>query len=194
MTYAQEVRAEIQRLKGEVDARYRRLGVLLKEVREKELYLEYGFASFEEWVRVELGFQERKARYLVSLVEGFERAGVTEEEAATIEQSKAAAIAPVLTTENKEEWLEKARTLDTRTLKREVAKAQGRPVSDEPLRPWGVALFPDQRETVETAMRLAGLAAGTDTRGVMLVTICQEFIAEYSHLDGAEPQEAPHAG
>ena len=190
MSYAHEVRAEILRLTREIDTRYRRLGALLKEMRDKELWRALGFASFEEFVRVELGFRERKARYLIETAEGFERAGITEEEAATVQSSKAAIIAPVLTAASKDQWLELARTMPARDLARAVAKAQGRAVSDEAMHVLSFGLFTEQEATVQQALALAGQAGGTDSRGAQLVIVCQEFIGAYSHL-AAEAPAAP---
>lgn len=193
MTRPDEVREQIQAVSRQLGAQYRRLGELLKEVRDKEYWKEWGYASFDEYALIELGYRERKVRYLIATVEGFERAGVTEEEAAKLETVKAQAIAPVITAENKEDWIEKAQTMKTQELQRAVAVAQGREVPEEAPKPFSVLLFGDQRETVDQAMELAGRVAGTDARGVMLVTMAQEFISTYSHL-GMTPVEEPADG
>lgn len=196
MSRPDEVREQIHVVSRQLGAQYRRLGELLKEVRDKEYWKEWGYDSFDTYALVELGYRERKVRYLIATVEGFERAGVTEEEAATLETAKAQAIAPVLTAENKEKWIDKAQTMKTQDLQRAVASAQGRDVTEEAPKPFSVLLFGDQRETVDQAMDLAGRVAGTDARGVMLTTMAQEFISTYSHLgmtpieehvDGGEP-------
>src|SRR3972149_5901335 len=183
---AEQLRREILGLSQEIQATSLRLAALLKELRDKNLFRLLGYESLQEFVEKELGFRARKMRALLEILEGFERAGVSHEEAATVQPSKAVVIASILTEANRDDWLAKARALPVVELRREVAKAQGRPLTDGPLKSWGVALFDEQRQTVETAMRLAGLAAWTDIRGIMLVTICQEFIGAYSHLDGSE--------
>lgn len=193
-----ELRQEILALAREIGAKYLRLARLLKQVRDRELWKEWGFSSFEEYCEQEVGFRDRKIRYLIATVEGFERAGVTEEEAAELEPSKAAIIAdardghgaPLLTPATKETWIQKAKTLTTDELRREVALAAGRPVSDEAPKPWTVMLYPDQAATRDQAIGLAKKVAATDVTAVALMAIFQEFIGTYAHV-GMEPVQEP---
>lgn len=199
MTHAEQVRREIRALTKTIDATYRRLGALLKEVRDKELWKEYGYASFEEFCEKEIGYRDRKVRYLIATVEGFERAGVTEEEAAELDASRAQTIAPVLTQQNKESWLSKAHSMPVRELRREVARSQGHAVPETAPRPWTVMLFDNQREEIEQGMVLAGKAAGTDNRGEMLVAMSREFVSTYGYLamspvEPAAPAEEESSG
>lgn len=194
MSRQDDVRELIQALKREIGAKYRRLGELLKEVRDKEYWKAWGFDSFEAYCEQEIGYRDRKVRYLVATVEGFERAGVTEEEAASIDQSKAAVIAEVLTPANKDEWVEKARSMKTDELRREVARAQGRPVSDEAAVAFTVMLFPSQKAVLVRAEQLSFKAVPTDFRGVAWEMIAASFISEYGHLDMAPVEQPPAEG
>lgn len=185
---AEALRRELIALSQEIQAKYLEIAALLCEMAAKELFRPLGYVSLEAFAEEELGFRERKCRQLVSIAHAFDRAQIERGEAAAIQPSKAAVIASILTPANRDEWIEKAKTLKAADLKRAVAKAQGRMISDEAPRPWTVLLFENQRAAVENAMELARLAAGTDVRGVMLECIAAEFVSGYSHLAADAPE------
>jgi hypothetical protein len=193
MSYADDVRAEILALASEVDVRYRRLGILLKEAREKELYRAWGYPTLAAFCEAEIGYQERKMRHLISIVEAFERAGVSNEEASQLGPSKAGIIASILTVENKDSLIAQARSMPVMQLRREVARASGRNVSEETPSPMTFMVFPSQRLVIEEAIRLAMIAADTEAKSVALSCMAQDFIGGHSHLDtGASAPPSPH--
>lgn len=103
---------------------------VLQQVEEENVYLHQGFPSLFSYAVECLSLSEavaynficvaRKARAVPELKEAIARGALS--------VSKARKITPVLTNENKTEWLEKAVNLSQRDLEREIARAQPRPL------------------------------------------------------------------
>ena len=101
------------------------LGRLLWLVSSGRWYEEWGFESFEDYLDRELGFALRKARYQISVWQKFGvDLSVPVEVIQKIGWFKAALIAPIVTPNTLDAWLERARTTTAARLQEEVRRAR----------------------------------------------------------------------
>lgn len=181
---------ELIALATSVEETYVQLGYRLREVRDGQLFVDWGFADFDTFGEAVLRYKPRKVRYLIRVVELLERCGVTPDERRGIGWSKLLMLEPVLTPENKAEWLDRAKQGTSEQLRHAVAKARGFAVSDEPRKLFSILLQADQHLVVEEALALGLNVAGTDSRSVALAAMAAEAISSWSPLVAREAELA----
>jgi predicted nuclease of restriction endonuclease-like RecB superfamily len=95
------------------------LAILLKVMRDKELYRDLDYESFDEYCSIpEIDLSRSQVFKLISVYERWiERYGHKEEEIQDISIEKLYIASSQANDENQEEWLEKARTLSRDDLK-----------------------------------------------------------------------------
>lgn len=110
---------EIHKKALEVATRYKRaeadLLCVLQEVEVARVFVKLGFTSMFNYCVQALGLTE----------------SVAANQSGSLSVSKARKIAPVLTLENQDEWVEKAKILSTRKLEEEVARVAPREAAPE---------------------------------------------------------------
>lgn len=107
---AVEVRGRVVEIKSSIEENYAELARLLHEVNGNGYWSSWGFVSFQEYCESELELQYRKARYLVSIAEAVARARVSWDRIVHIGWTKMRTIAPLLTNDNSDLWLDRAET------------------------------------------------------------------------------------
>jgi len=188
----EKLRAEILATRDAIDDKYIHMARMLFFVRASEVYREWGYEDFDSYVLTELGFKGRKAAYLIAIFKTYvQELGRTEEELRSVGWSKAAVLANVVTSENADEWLERAKALtfvelvqeirDARESEESAAAESGRPPAGERPSAWlRFGLFTEQNENVQQAISIAQAQTGSDKMGNLLDTICMEFVANHS--------------
>ncbi len=114
----------------ELSTRYKRaeaeLLEILAQVDRHRIYLKHGHASLFLYVVRELGLSEGVAYNLITVARKAAEVPELREHIAkgSITLSNARRITPILTRQNKDQWLEKASSLSQRQLEKEVAKVR----------------------------------------------------------------------
>lgn len=162
------------------------LSRLLWQVNANKDYESLGYDSFEDYVEQRLGFKRRKGKYLVAIWQKFRiELGLEPKKLGRIGWWKSSIISPVVTLDNHEEWINKARRMKSRELQKEVAKALGSGSSDE-LKSYTVKLSETQYANVDAAVKQGMREVGSDAKGNALDLICTEFQA-----NRVKPEEKP---
>ena len=118
----QEIREAVITEKKLIDGAFIRLARHLAEINQKELYIVWGFSSFEEYVKNELEYGYRKADYLVSIWNKMKHLHIPVERLEAVGWTKAVELARVITPDDAEIWMERAETMSYRDLVEEVKK------------------------------------------------------------------------
>jgi len=208
------IRGRIVTLKNTIDNAYFELAQLLYKVWNggqdgKPLYLQWGYASWNEYVEKELDFAIRKAQYLISIWSWF---GVELGDETVIEKirplgwTKVKELVGVVSAANADEWIEKARDMSSTMLadearavlkakkEKEAADKAGAGSSDsdgdkdkiEKLSHISFGLYEGQLQTVTAAMERAKELAGSDKKGYLLELICQDWLATNDAMRGTK--------
>ncbi len=108
----------------------------LIEVDRERVYRDLGFASMYAYATQALGLSEAVACNAVTVAKKSREIPALRDEIASgsISISKARKITPVLKAENQSEWLDRARTLTSRQLEKEVARENPRAAAPERVR------------------------------------------------------------
>lgn len=175
-----EVRKKVKVLVQNVDESYMDLGRLLFRVHAGHYWSDWGFEDFGAYVAEELGFEERKAKYLLAIWKRFRvDLGVPASKLKRIGWSKAKELLPVVDEKNYEEWLDKARTMKVRDLQKAVQKKRGKKTGSEgeTFHSLNLKFSDDQWSNVETAMEQAASEADSDKKGHLIDLICTEYLS-----------------
>jgi hypothetical protein len=166
------------------DISYHALGGFLHVVYRQQYFMDLNFDSFEDYCKERIGFSQRKALYLISIWEKFEKElKVPRHEYEGIEWSKLKEIVPVVNKENVNRWLSIARANTVEELRYQVRKELN-PEEEEMERtiPMSIHLFPGEKEVVDRAFdvvrRMMPRTDGSEPRrGQCLEMICADFLA-----------------
>ena len=163
------------------------LGGLLALIKEHKWHEPH--PCFSDYVKKEHGMAYRKAKYLIDIYTALKNAKADPEKFKDISWCKLRVIAPVITSENVDEWLDTARQKTVVELIDAVraVKAKDAPqaISTPPVEPSAIKKFKltkDQSAVVETALAQAREMAGTQSDEEALEYVCQSFVLQ------AEPE------
>jgi hypothetical protein len=93
-------------LATDIEVNYFKLGGVLQVVNDNSWF--EGFPDFDSYVYESFGFQGRKARYLISIYDNLVKKQIPWEAVQHLGWTKLKDLAPILTLENVDEWVEKA--------------------------------------------------------------------------------------
>lgn len=156
-------------------------------------------STFKEYIAGRWGLKYRKARYLIELYNGLLKSGVPWETVAGIGWSKIITLLPVLTPENAEEWVEKAKQYNNDTLQKTVEATLKGDGSKNPsdanlenskLKTLTFGVGPDQEELIKEALDHAMKVGQTEHKGVALELICTEYLGNTSGI-APKPKAKP---
>lgn len=200
------VREQLKLLQTGTQVNLVKMGSLLKETYLGKFWSTYGHESFDAFVETELGMKKRKALYLIGIHETYiEKLKMPVESVAKYDWSKLAEIRPVITDENKDDWLKKAETLSVREIKAAVKEERGDSSSEEgadgevapPVeqKSYHFTMQAGQIENVDRALLRAQAMAYPDetadsknvSKSHLFDLICQEFNASYVEDNDGNP-------
>lgn len=177
-----DVMPAIKRLSEGVGMNNFELGGVLARCTEKGWYSEFGYDTAKEWVEDQTDMKYRKAQYLVRIYTKFVELEIPWGKLEPIGWSKLGMLADVINQENADHWMEVAKALSRRLLGEEIKKTRGASSGSEEsdegssgeakTKLWSVRLYPDQEETVNSALEKIAEDSGKEGRGV-----CLEFMA-----------------
>ena len=171
---------EIAQVEGE---NFFRKGGLLVKLSELGDFGEH--KNFQDYVKANgIAPDYRTARYWMSIYTGLLEAGIPYSEVQGVGWTKIVVLIPVLTKENVEEWVAKAKAMNVATLKAtvdaELATDDSGKVSDSApkgdIKSMVFKLHSDQTDTVNDALAKAKKNANTESKEVALDLICVEFL------------------
>lgn len=112
------VHLQIMQIKNDIMERSLELGRLLKEARDNNYNLPWGYARFGLWVESSgLDLSERQAYYLIAIVERSEQLGIPDEELKRVKLSKLKAILSLPADTDPDRVRELVREAETMSLK-----------------------------------------------------------------------------
>lgn len=171
------------------------VGETLYEVHKNKYWKEYEFsdptgeirpyASFDEYVEVEVGLKKRKAYYLTSIYEKFAvELGLAPEILRTLDWSKAILLLKVITPDNWSDLLAKTADMTAEQVKALVRSMLGTTSSgdsgdgEDVFDKITFRLSLPQAENVRKALEIAAGMCGSEKGGHQLDLICTAFIAD----------------
>jgi hypothetical protein len=175
-----------------IDEQFRNVAKLLFVVYERSLFTRWGFKNFEEYTNSDLGFSYRKANYLIKIWDWYtnhvSRQDVMDAIWQEIGWTKAKEMVGIITDDNADEWLEKARTMNAielaETCRKYLKALQGGDgggentgANETPDKTLSFKLTPSQKANVDEAIALASKASSSEKKGHNLDLICTNFIA-----------------
>lgn len=189
---AQQLYQRALSLKAEIEVRWFELGKILEEIKKGRHYIDLGYTTWKDFCEVALAPLELRWRavdYLITTTMKCEEVGIKKEVAGQIGWTKLSQMVPVLTKENKNEWIKKAQRkgVTVQILNTQVRIAQGKITEKEAeILPEKMffSLFKEQKENVERTLELAYRMTGSDKRGNQLEMVCAEFRGTYESEDG----------
>jgi hypothetical protein len=158
-----------------------RLGGVFSVIKANGWY--EGYKDFRAYVQELFGIEYRKAQYCISLYDKLVSENISWEQVKVLKWTKVSILAPVLTADNVDMWVEKAKDVNCETLKALVkaALATGENVdADTPITTEVVKLaftvHADQKETIKAALEKAKGEVNTEFDTVALENICLGYL------------------
>jgi hypothetical protein len=166
------------KLVEDIDNNSFELGGILKVIFDQGWH--EGFESFGDFVFEKYGFQERKARYLMEIYDALVTKNIPWEKVAPLGWTKIKDLAKILTPENVDQWVEKAKLMTVKelqaALKANQPAADGETKTASDAATWKVKLKTDQLETVSSAMSKGKAEMGTEFDSVVLENLCAGYL------------------
>jgi hypothetical protein len=124
------LRAEIITIKDSIESGFLVLARDLHEVFMAKMFVGWGFPTYESYIKTELDFSYRKAKFLTDIWQKVEELGLSHDKITKMGWSKAVELIKVLTPDNADLWLEKAGGLSLAKLEAAVKDELNRTGND----------------------------------------------------------------
>lgn len=185
---AQEILEQGRAIQADTDFNLFKIGGLVSVAWDKKLHIEFGYDSYEEYIRAEFATLSsspyRKARYLRTIYENLVESQVSWESVKDIGWTKLSVLADMLTTENVKEITEMVKSNKMTVLQlQEWKKAQNEsetentpPPPKSDISTLTLKVHPDQKETIQTALDKAMSEFGTEYPAVAMDHICTGYL------------------
>ena len=180
---------QAEKLAEDIEANYFKLGGILKLIQSQQWY--EGFPSFDVFVLEKFGFAVRKAHYLISIYTNLVDKQIPWDKVSGLGWTKLKDLAPILTLENLEEWIEKASGVTVLELQALIKAQQSGPQGDAASSKTtsdSVTLkfkvHNDQAEVIQSALAKAKGELQTDFDNVALSGICTGYLSNASGVTG----------
>ena len=142
------------------------------------------YPTFRAYIEQEHGLEYRKATYWIAIYNALANSGVPWTKIKEVGWTKLKEIAKILTIENVDEWVDKAKAVNTLTL-HDMVKKEGEKGSDEggstgeteKVTTKTFKVHAGQKEVIEAAIKKAKEASNTDVDTMALEYICQDYLA-----------------
>jgi len=149
---------------------------LLHETWEFQYHKVWGYSSFQECVEQKFDIKGRKGHFLVQIAKTVKQLGIEWNDIKEVGWRKSAVIAPILNSENKEQWITEAKELSLAHLSERVkASKQGREPSDKPPVRMTIQIDEDEQSIINSAIEYARRFEDVKTPSQAIVKICYEF-------------------
>jgi len=167
-----------------VDFSYFKLGGVLSAIQENQWWVDEA-DSFKEFIPERFGLHYRKAMYLIKIYDGLVEADIPWFKVSGLGWTKLKELADILTTENVDEWVERANNLSVLQLIAAVKAFKSGELSTDGTTEADTSgvttitfkVHPDQKETIKQAVEQALEESDTEFKSVALEAICLNFLA-----------------
>jgi hypothetical protein len=183
----QELLESIPKLLTSADENYFVLGGRLKEISAKEYYKSAGYETFRDYVENVYGHGYRRAMYWIQTYDKLIESGVPWSKVSTVGWTKLKDLASILTPENVDEWVERAKNLTVLNLQLAIAAAKSKtlptsgvePTDSQPSKVTTMTfkVHEEQKVIIDQAIEKAMKEANTEFRGVALEGICMNYVS-----------------
>ena len=184
---AEEAVAEVPKLLNAADQNYFRLGGFLSTIQLNKYYTAKGYETFHQFVEGEYGMKRRKAQYWMQIYDDLIESSVPWAKVKDIGWTKLRDLAPILTVENADEWVQRALSSTVPQLREAVAKAKAGSLPNSGITPtddeksnvtaFTVKMHDDQKMTIKEAIQKARTEAKTEYDGVALEAIALNYLS-----------------
>ncbi len=178
------IREEIKELLREIDEKKYDLYLKIYQVRKEELFVNWGYSKFKEWVEEDLGIPYRVGLWYAQIGEFIERFDLPRQVVLQISWTKLKEIAKLESIEDIKELLKKAPSMSFRELEAEIKqrkeKVGGR---EEKTTILTLKLKNDQYDVVMAAIERAKKEIEVESVSSALEYICQEFLVNRQELE-----------
>jgi len=173
------------------------IGGLLSIVTSKSLFTQWGYEKFKDWVHAETDFELRKAQHLIRNYNRVVDLDIPFAKFQNIGWTKISMLLNVLSQENVDQWVAKAKALDIDSLNKEIKEARAAEAGSESAEPNEGAktkqkLFKfhdDQLDTVQNAIDMMKEQLPTEHENVAIEHICALYLtAQLQGDDAVSPQ------
>ena len=123
-----DINQKVINLKKQIEGNFLKLGAYLKEIKEKRLYMDLSYNTFEEYIaQPELSLNRRTVYSIIGVYEDFvcNQSHIEVEEIKEIGYAKLDRIRQFKQSDNFEEWIYKAKTLSLSDLGAEIKETKG---------------------------------------------------------------------
>jgi len=174
-------------LSENVEYTYFQLGGVLSLIQGNAWFTEDGYESFREFVEAEFGINYRKSMYLISIYNSLVQSGIPWKTVEPIGWTKLKELIGVITPENVDEWVEKAKGMTVLQLQQAIKEAatgadktgavEGSESKVESVTTFTVKMHDDQKEVILEAIERAKKEANTEHNAVALEAICMSYLS-----------------
>ncbi len=176
---------------------YFELGGVFSRVIAESWYREAGHENFKQWVAAVTDMKHAKARYLVQIYDRLNRLDIPWAKFSGIGWTKVRILLSVITAENVDGWVEKAREMTRVELKEAVKASGGERQGDgdggSQTVNKGFRFHPDQMETVQQALEQMKGELPTDHDNVAMEHICAAYLTGQVGTDELRKLAQPSA-
>lgn len=180
-----------------IDKDYFKLGGVLSVIQSQGWYMDKNYENFRSYVESECGMAYRKSMYLIGIYNGLVASGVSWAQVGHLGWTKLKELAPILTTENVEEWVAIAESMTVLQLQEHIrAQSAGveagtadAPVGSEEAQDEAkktttmtFKVHVDQKETIRAALDKVKHETGTEFDAVALEHMALDYLSGDSTL------------
>lgn len=173
-------------LSEDIEFSYFQLGGILSVIQSNAWFTEDGFETFRDFVESEFGINYRKSMYLISIYNGLVQSGIPWTKVAPLGWTKVKELVGVITPENVDEWVAKAKGMTVLQLQQAIKEAAQTPGVDAPegseskvesVTTFTIKMHEDQKEVILEALERAKKEANTEHNAVALEAICMSYLS-----------------
>lgn len=161
-----------------------RLGGVLSKVQAEGWFMNTGHETFKSWVEASTGIAYRKAMYLVNIYNQLVGSGIPYEKVKGLGWTKLKELAPIISTENVDEWVALAENCTVLQLIEHIKQAtkgedENESTEEEAVKTTTTMTFKvheDQKATITAALEKAKHAINTDVSTVALEAMAMDYL------------------
>lgn len=183
---AEDAIKEVPDLLNGADENHFKLGGVLSLISTSKFFKVDGFENFKDFVEGKFGIQYRRAMYWITIYDALVESGVPWEKVQHVGWTKLRDLAPILTLDNVDEWVERAMGLTTIQLQDAILKFKAGALTNAGSEPVETAksatttvtfkIHADDKILIKSAIEKAKHEAETEYDGVALVSLCNNYL------------------
>jgi len=176
----EEVREKLRNISYKVRSDFCEMADLLYEAWEGEYHKDYGYGSFYDYVEQELDIKNRTAGFYIQTAKKLNKLQIPWDEVREIGWRKTATIAPILTEENSQKWIEKAKETNLDHLSEKVkSEKNGEPENENPPVKLTIKVDQDSHTIIQAAIEHAKQKEGVKSNSEAISKICYDWVQDY---------------